>query len=579
MKLTAFYALVRDARDQLSHCLESGSGRKALVIDKSLSGIISRLADSAFIKEHGVERLSYLSPQVPDLSDCHSVIYIARPDPDVIKLIGQHVHGALASARDASGPTSSSSGVHTPPVAVSQRFFLFCLPRSTLLVKKILEDDSLLAEIDVQDLEIDLLPLEHDLFSMEYPSFHALAPMRDSHALYQLSSSLLALESAIGPFTAVRGRGPLADSFMTMFTKMRAAHSHPSPVNLTATNRLILVDRTLDMITPLMTQFTYTGLVDTFKDIVAGFVEVDGGGQRPRKFKLSMDDDNIYCELADLNFGVVGPTLQRLAMELKAESGKRKEANTLTDINKFVSDKLPELQKLQEALPIHIGLAESVAKAIMDEDFNLVLQAQQVLLASAELDADLIDELMCRNYEPEAILALICLGCLIGCVKEKQLDLWKREFVQSYGFHHLVTWHRLEQAGLLTVTKTPTRQWANLRKALDLIVEDVRVEQPDDIAYTFTGYAPLSARLVQHWLRPTARTRDDISRLLPGPPVEVGDFGTAGRVFVLFLGGATYAEVSAVRLLGRTMGADVTVVATEMVNYRRIMAGAMVSSA
>ncbi len=39
--------------------------------------------------------------------------------------------------------------------------------------------------------------------------------------------------------------------------------------------------------------------------------------------------------------------------------------------------------------------------------------------------------------------------------------------------------------------------FSQVRKPLRLIVDDVDEENPSDIAYTYSGYAPLSVRLVQ----------------------------------------------------------------------------------
>jgi vacuolar protein sorting-associated protein 33A len=49
------------------------------------------------------------------------------------------------------------------------------------------------------------------------------------------------------------------------------------------------------------------------------------------------------------------------------------------------------------------------------------------------------------------------------------------------------------------LSKSPSRNntFPTLRKALRLIVDDVDEKKPTDISYTYSGYAPLSIRLVQ----------------------------------------------------------------------------------
>src|SRR5579862_4670802 len=70
--------------------------------------------------------------------------------------------------------------------------------------------------------------------------------------------------------------------------------------------------------------------------------------------------------------------------------------------------------------------------------------------------------------------------------------------MQAYGYEHLTTLDSLERAGLFLPRPTSVKSnYSSLRKALRLIVDDVDEQKPDDIAYVYSGYAPLSIRLVQ----------------------------------------------------------------------------------
>ena len=62
----------------------------------------------------------------------------------------------------------------------------------------------------------------------------------------------------------------------------------------------------------------------------------------------------------------------------------------------------------------------------------------------------------------------------------------------------MITFDSVEKAGLLLTKTTHTKSvFPSLRKALRLIVDEVDEQKPDDIAYVYSGYAPLSIRLVQ----------------------------------------------------------------------------------
>ncbi|KAG5607934.1 hypothetical protein H5410_029426 [Solanum commersonii] len=114
---------------------------------------------------------------------------------------------------------------------------------------------------------------------------------------------------------------------------------------------------------------------------------------------------------------------------------------------------------------------------------------------------------------------------------------------------------------------------------------------PNDISYVFSGYAPLSIRLVQHAIRSGWRPIEEILKLLPGPHSDIkrGGFSSSpsldslngslhnsdkvvdGRrslVLVVFIGGVTSAEISALRFLSAQEGMayDIIVATTKIVN-------------
>ncbi|KAI3886744.1 hypothetical protein MKX03_006887, partial [Papaver bracteatum] len=64
--------------------------------------------------------------------------------------------------------------------------------------------------------------------------------------------------------------------------------------------------------------------------------------------------------------------------------------------------------------------------------------------------------------------------------------------------------------------------WLTIKRALNLVVEDSNdTANPNDIAYVFSGYAPLSVRLVQHAVSSGWRPIQEILKLLPGPHSEI----------------------------------------------------------
>lgn len=109
------------------------------------------------------------------------------------------------------------------------------------------------------------------------------------------------------------------------------------------------------------------------------------------------------------------------------------------------------------------------------------------------------DLLVQQSQTPWDILRLVILLSLsIGGIRQKVLDNFKREFLQVYGYHYLTTFINLERMGLLNNSPAPGgNNFPQNRKSLRLWVEEANEQDPNDIAYAYSGYAPMSVRLVQ----------------------------------------------------------------------------------
>lgn len=134
------------------------------------------------------------------------------------------------------------------------------------------------------------------------------------------------------------------------------------------------------------------------------------------------------------------------------------------------------------------------------------------------------------------VLRLICVYSLIsGGIKQKLLEEFKRDLLQvgcsqcevwrallitfrlqTYGFDYLPLLLALERLDVLTRAPASSRSapkppFAQCRKPLRLIVDDVDEQNPQDPSYVFSGYAPLSVRLVQTAVTP-AGVANGVSR-------------------------------------------------------------------
>ena len=291
---------------------------------------------------------------------------------------------------------------------------------------------------------------------------------------------------------------------------------------------LIIIDREVDFVTVLLTQLTYEGLIDEQFGIQNNQAEVETSivgpprGQPPNarpqqglKRKVQLDStDILYEQIRNSNVAVVGPLLNKVAKRLANDYEGRHNKNT-AELRDFV-DKLPGYQAEQYSLKVHTGLAEEIMKYTQSDLFTRILEVQQTLAAGADPSSqhDNIEELIARDTPLPVVLRLLCIeSCIAGGIKPKDLENFKRLILHAYGYQHLLTFHALEKMHLLETriganplylpiggggpTAGTRTNYNYLRKALRLIVDEVNEQNPDDIAYVYSGYAPLSVRLVQ----------------------------------------------------------------------------------
>lgn len=450
-----------------------------------------------------------------------------------------------------------------------------------------------------------------------------------------------------GLFPRIIGKGDNAKRLVDLVIRMRSeisageesSSSNNSLLGLTPSTSiesLIIVDREVDLPTTLLTQLTYEGLLDELFSISANQMEVSSsivgaapsstqngasGSTAPsaalkRTIRLEQTD-SLYQTLRDSNCAVIGPLLNKVARRLQITGDSKALTNKTTAELKDFVQKLPGFQAEQQSLKLHTSLAEEIIKHTRSEIFSRTLEVQQNVAAGSDptLMNDNIEELISRAVPLPTVLRLLCLSSTVsGGLRQRDLDTFRRATLHAYGHQHLLTFAALEKAGLLT-TRTSTglpgtssagapkpgqvTNFPAARKVLHLIIDDVNESDPDDVAYVFSGYAPISIRLVQCILQKSYisslgrqpgqqanssssvagqqgwRPFDDAVKQIKGATFDElqtgeekavraratlqggGGKDDAGKtVVVFFLGGVTRAEISALRFMAQKLGEE-----------------------
>ncbi|CZT47326.1 probable vacuolar sorting protein [Rhynchosporium secalis] len=630
------------ARKDLLYLLEGVRGKKNLVLEKSLAGPIGIFVKFSTLQDYGVDKVFFLENGNADVSQ-RNVVFIAR---------GESAKHAQSIADHIKRMQRESQTGH--------EFSIFWVPRRTLVSEKILEEAGVLGDTSIAEFPLYFLPLEKDLLSLELDdSFSDLYLRRDPTPTYLLARALMLIQQKHGLFPRITGQGDNAKKLADLLARMRQElvagedTNETSRLGLTPSatiESLIVIDREVDYATPLLTQLTYEGLIDEVVGIQNNQADIDssivgaapqpapgssktvGGAVQPKKRKVMLDSsDKLYEQLRDTNFAIVGSLLNKVARRLKTDYDGRHGTKTTAELRDFVN-KLPGYQAEQQSLKIHTGLAEEIMKHTRTDQFSRLLEVQQNLAAGADPSSqhDSIEEMILRDDPLSDVLRILCLeSCLSGGIKPRELEAFKRMILQAYGYQHILTLDALEKLQLLLSRSSPMASmipmtggpantgtktnYTYLRKALRLIVDEVNEHDPNDIAYVYSGYAPLSVRLVQCILQKSYlasitrggsanvpagvatggasqgwRGFDDAVKHVRGQTFDqaqkgedkavkarslLSGSGEKKTVFVVFLGGITFTEIAALRFVAKKEEArkQIIICTTSIISGNRIM--------
>ncbi|KAG2050639.1 Sec1-like protein [Suillus hirtellus] len=512
--------LLKDtARKALIDTLNAVNGAKTLVLDPTLAGPLGLVTEVALLKHHGVDKMFWLEPG-PLTPTTTNVVYLCRPLIKYVKIIADQVKAHIRESQ-------------------KHRYTLFLVPRTSTLVSRILEEEGVLGDITISSYNLQFIPIADDVISLENDNaFKELWVDGDETVIYNSALALNSLQKVYGRFPRILGKGDYASRLATLLTK--SLPDQPSPLSDSLIpsapfDSLIIIDRTVDMITPLLTQLTYEGLIDEFIGLKnssllalpavpnpsnpnatpSGSASVTPLiNEKTKKHHLSTSTDPLLAELRDLNFSSVGKRLSKVAHRLDEDYKARLQAKTVAQLRDFVG-KLGGLQGEHQALRLHTGLSEMLSLKTRTELFNKSLEVQQNLLASYEVSTQIsaIEDMIAQGASMQTIVRLLCLASITnGGIKAKSLDSVKRELLQAYGYNYLPLLLSLATPPLavllpnpLPISATPVvagnkYPFTTLRKSLRLLIDDnpeALEEVENDISYTYSGYAPISIRLVQ----------------------------------------------------------------------------------
>ncbi|CAI5746919.1 unnamed protein product [Peronospora destructor] len=592
--------LREDSRRELFSILDSIGKDICFVLDPDLNGPLNHvLVDgTAVLKDHGVKDFHAFGKTVK--TSCESVLFLVRPSVRAVRYVAKYI-------RDLGTDKSSSK----------KRFHLYYVSRRTLVCDEVLKKEGVFGSVSVGEYKLDLIPFDDDVLTLELDScFKEFYVDGDKSNLHTVAASLIKLQTVFGMIPHVKYKGMMAKviyQMMAHFRREQDVAGNPIGVLDPEIDTLVLIDRNVDLVTPMCSPMTYEGLLDEILGITHGFITVDseliadddgpnsGNANRPAQVSVPLNsNDKLYAEVRDYHVERLGMNLQQQAREIRErydEFRKNRDAS-ISEIREFVK-RIPGLKQNYQSLQQHINLAELIKKTTDSKRFRDLKDAENLVLTGETI----FEQLEERIGFQEPLLGVLRHFCLqsvaAGGIKTKNYAHLSRELVQTYGFEMMLALTNLEKAGLLCKRDTLWNDASGFglaRKSFRLLNDDVDPRNPRDCAYVSrshaAGYAPLSVRIVESAIKSRGWSAvQEGLRQLPGASGEVtqttgkrsGDdpaasaaasnldnFGTEERkvLLVYYLGGVTFMEIAALRHVSRQSDCpyDIVVATTKIIN-------------
>ncbi|EAR90155.2 Sec1 family protein (macronuclear) [Tetrahymena thermophila SB210] len=577
-------------KQKLVDVFKQDEGKKLLLMDKRLHQIFDmiirakRIGESKqtgfkdFLSETGIDKISYLVQD--SVGEGHERIYFfIYPDLNLIQKIKTII---LVDQQK----------------EVKRKYTCIMVPRISTICQQNLYGVE--ANITLKSFNFDLIPFGQDLFSLEIQNPLQQIYFEKEQSVFQLiADSLLRIQYLYGQTNNIFGIGNAAKAVEQVLNQKKKQHIIQGDLaDYKTLESIIIIDRTADLATPLYTPITYQALLDEQFGITMNSINikqslvdetVKDDTQKIQIF-LNPNSDQIFASISNQTLNVARELLDVKRKEFKIILNKYIENNGFNGLSQDEQDQVKKILKDEDMKKIeqHTYLLTHLMQA-QQYDRHFELETSILFPLDPNDISDVVERLECLilfEYPIEEVLRLFCLMCQVqNGLKEKVFDQLRKLIIQQYGIEHLATLNRLEQLGFLKKyqNKQAKEDWNNLVAKLQLINEQVDETDPNDISYVYIAYAPISVRLVQQtfkkgqWREIERELKTLGNYFMPKDVNPKAGLKTNQKklVVVYFIGGVSYGEVAALRLLGKLHYKEIVICTTNIINSKSIFKEAM----
>lgn len=251
-----------------------------------------------------------------------------------------------------------------------------------------------------------------------------------------------------------------------------------------------------------------------------------------------------------------------------AEHNKNnKNKMTMEELRNFTSEINYFLTNIRDSLIMNENIINFITQSLTEPNHLKYVEKEQLLLSGGFPNNlyEYYDELLCEKKDLYGLIRLMVIESLTQNGIKDYYKL-KREILNIYGFQNIFLLRDLETLGwfkekqiLKNIKKNITTLTFNqINEKMGLINLDNDRTKINDCSYVLGGYCPLSLKIVEKAVEGQWNSINDVLKKLPGATIFPEDESEIKNpkkekniIFLIFIGGITYAEIEGIRFLNR----------------------------
>ena len=572
---------------------------RSLIIEETCIQKFGFFIKSDLLSEKKFTKKIFLLQNNPPDIQSPILLYVIPPKKECLELIEKHIKDNFdkTSMRvyldKKDSKKKGKNKVEDEEREIKKEFHIIFIPKIVNECSKFLKESNYNDFYHIYNLNMDIFPLDYDLMSLENDSaFYDLYIEENLNIISVLVRAIVKYENIFGKIKYKYYLGNLAKKLNDLLLKEEEISPSIDKANDPGTFSCFIFDRESDMITPLCSTFVYEGLLDEFFGISLNSmkVHIDILGKKPND-KIKSDEirldlsknDKFYTRIKDYNYNKIKFFL----------NNKLKEHNKLLEESKVKSTSLSQIQEnilkiklLKEERPSlvnQINLIDYITKLKKLPKEQLFLFYEQTLLLgeSSSTIFESIEDEIAQKGDLYKIIRILCIYSLInGGIKNKIFDQLRRDILNIYGFQEIFFLNNLEKMKMLKSYDSSNLFYYDINKRLKLIDDSVDLNNPNDAAYSFSGYCPILVRLIEKAISKGWNSIKDVLKKLstdfeyPNDELEIlnnNDNKEKKYILLVFIGGITYGELASIRYLNNKLNdKKFIVLTTGMINSKKI---------